>query len=78
MAQDEARFGLISWHKRRYCLKGHCPPCTQQRKYDWTWVYTALEPMIGASFSMYLPRLDGDCYTLFLQHLAQGDLCCSG
>lgn len=70
MAFDEARFGLISWHKQRYCLKGHRPPCIQQRKYEWTWFYAAIEPMTGETFSLYLPRLDGACYQLFLNQLA--------
>ena len=42
---DEARFGLINWHKRRYCPRGIRPPCTVQRKYEWTWFYTAVEPL---------------------------------
>ena len=70
MAEDEARFGLISWHKRRYYPKGYRPVCIQQRKYDWTWFYAAIEPMTGESFSLYLPRLDGDCYSLFRQQLS--------
>lgn len=80
---DEARFGLIvldkaapsgpvrNWHKRRYCPSGVRPPCTVQRKYEWTWFYAAVEPMTGDSFSLYLPRLDGDCYKVFLRELSQ-------
>ena len=74
MAEDEARFGLISWHKRCYCPLGQRPPCLQQRIYEWTWFYAALEPLTGESFCLYLPhlpRLDGDCYQLFLNHLAR-------
>src|SRR5215218_6799196 len=26
LAFDEARFGLINWHRRRYCPKGFRPP----------------------------------------------------
>lgn len=68
---DEARFGLISWHKRRYCPRGVKPPHVVQRKYEWSWFYTAVEPMTGESCSLYLPRLDGDCYELFLNELSQ-------
>ncbi len=68
---DEARFGLINWHKRRYCPRGVRPPCTVQRKYEWSWFYTAVEPMTGESCSLYLPRLDGDCYEVFLGELSQ-------
>ena len=70
-AQDEARFGLISWHKRRYCPKGLRPPRVVRRKYKWTWFYAALEPMTGESFCLYLPSLDGDCFEVFLRELAK-------
>lgn len=70
MAEDEARFGLINWHKRRYCPQGQRPPCIIQRKYEWTWFYAAVEPMTGESFCLYLPRLDGDCYEFFLKALS--------
>lgn len=68
---DEARFGLINWHKHRYCPRGIRPPCVVCRRYEWTWFYTAVEPMSGESFSLYLPRLDGACYELFLSQLSQ-------
>ena len=68
---DEARFGLINWHKRRYGPRGVRPPCSVQRKYEWTWFYTAVEPLTGESCSLYLPRLDGDCYEVFLAELSQ-------
>lgn len=71
MAEDEARFGLINWHKRRYCPQGQRPPCIVQREYQWTWFYAAVEPMTGESFCLYLPRLDGDCYEFFLQALSE-------
>jgi transposase len=68
---DEARFGLITWHKRRYCPKGIRPSWIVRRKYEWTWLYAAIEPATGEDFCLYLPRLDGDCYEVFLQHLSR-------
>ncbi len=68
---DEARFGLITWHKRRYCPKGIRPAWLLRRKYEWTWLYAAVEPVTGEDFCLYLPRLDGNCYEVFLQHLSQ-------
>ena len=68
---NEARFGLITWHKRRYCPKGIRPTWLVKRKYEWTWLYAAVEPATGEDFCLYLPRLDGDCFELFLQHLGQ-------
>jgi transposase len=40
-----------------------------QNKYEWLWLYTAVEPTTGESFSLYLPHLDGVCLQLFLNHL---------
>ncbi len=68
---DEARFGLIAWHKRRYCPRGVRPLWNVRRKYEWTWLYAAVEPATGEDFCLYLPRLDGDCFELFLQHLSR-------
>ena len=69
-AFDEARFGLKSWHRRRWCPKGHRPPWVVQDKYEWLWLYSAVEPLTGESFSLYLPRLDGTCLQVFLNHLS--------
>lgn len=68
---DEARFGLINWHKRRYCPKGFRPPWTVRRAYEWSWLYAAVEPATGESLCLYLSHLDGVCFELFLQRLAQ-------
>ncbi len=40
-----------------------------QDRYEWFWLYSAVEPATGESFSLYLPRLDGTCLQLFLKHL---------
>jgi len=68
---DEARFGLINWHKRRYCPKGIRPSWIVRRDYKWMWLYAAIEATTGESFCLYLPHLDGVCYELFLQQLSQ-------
>jgi hypothetical protein len=71
MALDEARFGLINWHKRGYGPKGIRPTWTVRREYEWTWLYAAIEPATGQGFCLSLPRLDGSCYEVFLKHLSQ-------
>jgi hypothetical protein len=30
LAFEEARFGLINWHRKRYCPKGFRPPYTSR------------------------------------------------
>lgn len=71
MAFDEARFGLINWHRRRYCPKGFRPPCVVRRRYEWTYLYAAVDPTTGESFCSYLPSMDGHCFEAFLYHLAE-------
>ncbi len=62
---DEARFGLKTWHQRRWCpTKGFRPPWIFEDQYEWLWLlYAAVEPETGESFCLYfLPNLDGDCF----------------
>lgn len=70
-AMDEARIGLKTWHRRRWCPKGFRPPWVVEDRYEWLWLYAAVEPTTGASFCLYLPRLDGDCFAVFLSELAR-------
>lgn len=71
MSFDEARFGLINWHKKRYRHLGERPSYTVQRKYEWSWLYAAVEPATGESFCLYLPSLDGRCFKVFLHELSR-------
>ena len=71
MAFDEARFGLISWHKKRYCPRGFRPPCIVRRAYKWTYLYATVDPTTGESFCLYLPGMDGACFETFLEHLGE-------
>ena len=70
MAFDEARFGLINWHRRRYCPKGFRPPYTVRRSYKWTYLYAAVEPATGESFCVYLPGMDEGSLEIFLEELS--------
>jgi DDE superfamily endonuclease len=71
LAFDEARFGLINWHKRRYCPQGFRPPWIVKRSYKWTYLYAAVEPTSGESFCMYLPGMDDVCLEIFLDELSK-------
>lgn len=71
LAFDEARFGLINWHQRRYCPKGFRPPYRVRRVYEWTYLYAALDPVSGESLCAYLPNVDGVCFEAFLKHLGE-------
>ena len=39
--------------------------------YESYWLYAAVEPTTGEAFWGELPRLDADCFTVFLQQLSQ-------
>lgn len=71
MAFDEARFGLINWHRRRYCPEGFRPPWIVKRTYKWTYLYATVEPTTGESFSLYLPGMDDGCLGVFLDELSK-------
>jgi transposase len=65
-ALDEARFGLKVRFRRRWCPFGARPPFVHQDRYEWLWLYVAVEPVSGASIVLFLPRLDGVCFEAFL------------
>jgi hypothetical protein len=71
LAFDEARFGLINWHRRRYCPAGFRPPYVVKRSYKWTYLYAAVEPTTGESFCLYLPGMDDGCLEVFLGELSK-------
>ena len=40
-------------------------------RYEWLWLYAAIEPATGESFYLYLPCLDGACFETFLWELSK-------
>lgn len=66
-ALDEARFGLKVRHRRRWCPFGTRPPWLHADRYEWLWLYVAVEPTSGTSVALFLPRMDGACFEAFLQ-----------
>jgi putative transposase len=69
VALDESRFGLITWLRRRWCPLGERPPWVVQDKYEWLWLYAAVEPATGTGVFLLLPTVEGSCLELFLHHL---------
>jgi transposase len=70
-AFDEARFGLKVWHRRRWCPRGVRPPWPYEHRYEWLWLYAAVEPTSGNCFVLFLPRVDSACFAAFLQAFRQ-------
>ena len=75
---DEARFGLKTWFRRRWCPSGFRSPWPHpslprkgRHRYEWLWLYAAVEPATGESLTLYMPHLDGVCLQVFLEQLRQ-------
>jgi len=69
MAMDEGRFGLKTWFRRRWCPLGERPPWIVEDRYEWLWLYAAIEPASGKSIFLLLPQVDGNCLKLFLDEM---------
>lgn len=65
-AFDEARFGLRVGFRRRWCPRGIRPPWLVHDRYEWLWLYAAVEPATGQSFFLLLPRVSKDWFARFL------------
>jgi transposase len=69
--QDESRRGLQLPVRRRVTGCGVKPIQVVEPLYDSYWLYAAVEPTTGEAFWWELPRLDADCFTVFLHQLGQ-------
>ena len=70
---DEMRCGLHTHPRRVWGLRGERPTVTVQQKYQWQYVYGALEVGGGATQFWYAPTVDLVCNQAFLQRLGQED-----
>ena len=57
-AFDEARFGLKVGLRRRWCPFGTRPPWLYEERYEWLWLYAAVDPLSGESVVLFLPHTD--------------------
>lgn len=69
IACDDGRFGLKTWLRRRWCVRGERPPWIVQETYQWLWLYVAVEPTQGTLICWVLPNVDSACFTAFLEAL---------
>jgi cytochrome c1 len=63
---DESRCGLFLPVRRRLTSYGVKPVQGVEPLYESSWVYAAVAPTTGDAFWWELPRLDADCFTVFL------------
>jgi len=70
-AFDEGRFGLRVGLRKRWCPRGVRPPWLVHDRYEWLWLYAAVEPATGQSFFLLLPRVTKEWFGRFLDRFAQ-------
>ncbi len=70
---DEARFGLHTETRRVWITKGTRPTLRRQTRYEWDYLYGALEVVEGRAEFLHLPTVDLECNILFLEHLRLSD-----
>jgi transposase len=69
--QDESRLGLHLPVHRLLTGYGVKPVQIIEPLYEYYWLYAAVEPTTGEAFWWELPRLDADCFTVFLDQFAR-------
>jgi transposase len=70
-AFDEGRFGLRVGLRKRWCPSGVRPPWIVHDRYEWLWLYAAVEPATGQSLFLLLPRVTKEWFARFLAAFAQ-------
>jgi transposase len=66
-AFDEGRFGLRVGLRKRWCPCGVRPPWIVHDRYEWLWLYAAVEPATGQSLFLLLPRVTKEWFARFLE-----------
>ena len=69
--QNESRLGLHLPIPRRLTGYGMKPVQVVEPLYEYYWLYAAVEPATGEACWWELPRLDADCFTIFLRQFGQ-------
>jgi len=71
--EDEHRYGLISFIRRCWTLKGHRCTAPYQTKYEWGYVYAAAEVVTGGMQVLYTPTVSLTWTQVFLEQLVETD-----
>jgi len=70
---DEARFGLHTELRRLWARKGQRPVVTRQIKYQWDYLYGALDVVGGQAHFCQIPSVSQDWDRIYLENLAATD-----
>jgi len=69
--QDEARGGQKGRLCHRWWLKGQRPPGVCDQRFDWTYLFAAVQPATGAAFALVLPEVSTRTLALVLAEFAR-------
>ena len=70
---DEARFGLHTQSRRCWALRGQRVVIPQQQRYEWEYVYGALEVLEGGAQFRFMPEVSLEFSRDFLRQIADSD-----
>lgn len=72
-AADESRFGLHTQSRRCWALRGQRVVLAQEQRYEWEYVYGAVEVVEGLAQFRFLPSVSLELSCGFLQQIAASD-----
>jgi transposase len=67
---DEARLGQQGTLTRMWAPTGSRPTAVKQTRYEWIYLYAAVEPVSGESVALLAPNADTGTFNVFLQMLS--------
>ncbi len=70
---DESRFGLHTQSRRCWALRGQRVVLPREQRYEWEYVYGAVEVVSGLAQFQYLPSVSLELSCGFLQQIADSD-----
>lgn len=68
---DEARFGQQGTLTKQWALRGSRPTSVKQTKYEWVYLYGAVDPLSGEAEAALLPYVNTECMNMFLKVLSE-------
>ena len=68
---DEARFRQQGTLTRVWAPRGSRPTAVKQTRYEWVYLYAAVEPATGASVALQAPHVNTETMSVFLRMLAE-------
>ena len=68
---DEARFGQQGTLTRVWARKGSRPTAVKQTRYEWVYLYAAVEPATGHSVALQAPHVNTATMSVFLRMVSE-------